>query len=230
MIKHMNQKNNGAVRRFTYLLFAAVITVLAACRQEKPAHALPMLGERQVLEKAEHGLRVGDTAYARIPDFAFINQDSQQVTSQTFAGKIYVTDFFFTTCPSICPKMKSQMLRIYEKFKDDPRVMLLSHSIDPKHDTVAVLRDYARRLQVSSRKWHFVTGDKDAIYDMALRYMVSAIADSAAPGGILHSGHFVLVDGNRHVRGIYEGTEAESVDQLMRDIPVLLAEKSNGSH
>jgi protein SCO1/2 len=226
----MNQKNKAAIRQFSLILFTAAVSLLAGCRQEKPAHALPMLGERVVLEKEDHGLRVGDTVYTRIPDFAFINQDSQQVTSQTFAGKIYVTDFFFTTCPSICPKMKSQMLRIYEKFKDNPQVLLLSHSIDPQHDTVAVLRDYARRLQVSSQKWHFVTGDKDAIYDMALKYMVSALEDSTAPGGILHSGHFVLVDANRHVRGIYEGTDAESVNQLMQDIPVLLQENENGGH
>jgi protein SCO1/2 len=126
--------------------------------------------------------------------------------------------------------MKSQMLRIYEKFKDNPRVMLLSHSIDPQHDTVAVLRDYAQRLQVSSQKWHFVTGEKDAIYGMAMKYLVSAMEDGNQPGGFTHSGHFVLVDANRHIRGIYEGTVAESVDQLLLDIPVLLKENNNGQN
>ena len=186
-----------------------------------------MLGEREVVQKKVNGQLVTDTVFARVPDFAFIDQDSQQVSHQTFAGKIYVTDFFFTTCPSICPKMKSQMLRIYEKFKDNPRVLLLSHTIDPGHDTVAVLRDYAQRLQVSSKKWHFVTGEKDAIYGMAMKYLVSAMEDGTSPGGFTHSGHFVLVDQNRHIRGIYEGTEAESIDQLLLDIPVLLKEKDD---
>lgn len=117
------------------------------------------------------------------------------------------------------------MLRVYEKFKDNPRVMLLSHTIAPQHDTVAVLRDYARRLEVSSSKWHLVTGEKDVIYDMAMKYLVTAEEDATQPGGFTHSGHFILVDDDRRIRGIYEGTEAESVDQLLRDIPVLLQEK-----
>lgn len=189
---------------------------------------MPILGEKEVELKQVAGKTVADTLYSRIPDFAFLNQDSQVVSRQTFAGKIYVTDFFFTTCPTICPKMKSQMLRVYEKFKAEPRVMLLSHSIDPAHDTVAVLRDYARRLQVSSEKWHFVTGDKDAIYGMALKYLVTAMEDGEEPGGFTHSGHFVLVDANQHIRGIYEGTEAASIDQLLLDIGLLLKEKQHG--
>jgi protein SCO1/2 len=202
---------------------AATSTWLGGCAQQKEDRRLPYLGEKEVVSKE----RGADTVYARIPDFAFVDQDSQQVSNQTFAGKVYVTDFFFTTCPSICPKMKSQMLRVYEKFKDNPRVLLLSHTIDPQHDSVAVLRDYAQRLQVSSGKWHFVTGPKDAIYGMALKYLVSAMAEGNQPGGFTHSGHFVLVDENRHIRGIYEGTEAESVDKLLLDIPVLLKESKN---
>ena len=224
----MYQTNKSTPKLFVLFFFAAAILFLPACRQEKVQQALPILGEREVVQREVDGKQVSDTLYTRIPDFAFINQDSQQVTNQTFAGKVYVTDFFFTTCPSICPKMKSQLLRVYEKFKDNPRVMLLSHTIDPRHDTVAVLRDYAQRLQVSSQKWHFVTGEKDAIYGMAMHYLVSAMEDGDQPGGFIHSGHFVLVDANRRIRGIYEGTEAGSVDQLMLDIPVLLKENSNG--
>lgn len=186
---------------------------------------LPYLGERQLVQREVDGRQVTDTVYHRIPDFAFINQDSQVVTSLTVQDKVYVTDFFFTTCPTICPKMKSQMLRIYEAFEDDPQVMLLSHTIDPKHDTVAVLRDYADRLQVNSDKWHFVTGEKDSIYSIALQYMVSAMEDEEEPGGFVHSGAFVLVDQNRHVRGIYDGTDPAQVDRLIRDIPALLPKK-----
>lgn len=213
---------------FLLVCFACLWVLLPACSAKKQGRSLPFLGEKEVVQRQVNGETVTDTVFARVPDFAFLNQDSQLVTRQTFAGKIYVTDFFFTTCPTICPKMKSQMLRIYEAFKENPRVMLLSHSIDPAHDTVAVLRDYARRLEVSSDKWHFVTGDKDAIYGMAMKYLVTAMEDRDQPGGFTHSGHFVLVDGNQHIRGIYEGTVAESIDQLLLDIDFLLKEEKDG--
>ncbi len=190
---------------------------------------MPILGEREAVEKEVNGQTVVDTVYHQVPDFAFVNQDSQQVTQQTVAGKIYVTDFFFTSCPSICPKMKSQMLRVYEKFKDNPDVLLLSHSIDPEHDTVAVLKDYAERLSVESNKWHFLTGEKDSIYDMASNYLVAAQQDGEAEGGFTHGGHFILVDGQRRIRGVYDGTEEASVDQLIRDIPLLLNEKKHAA-
>jgi protein SCO1/2 len=197
-----------------------------ACSGSSSAEGeLPILGEREVVQQEVDGQLVTDTVYHQVPDFAFINQDSQVVTSLTLQDKVYVTDFFFTTCPTICPKMKSQMLRVYEAFKDEPQLMLLSHTIDPKHDTVAVLRDYADRLQVSSDKWHFVTGEKDSIYSIASQYMVSAMEDEAEPGGFVHSGAFVLVDQNRHVRGIYDGTDPAQVDKLISDIPALLAKK-----
>ena len=116
------------------------------------------------------------------------------------------------------------MLRVYEKYKDNPDVVLLSHTIDPAHDTVAVLKDYAERLNVTSDKWHFVTGDRDSIYEMALQYFVGVQEDDQAEGGFAHSGHFMLIDQNRHIRGKYEGTEAEDVDRLMQDIDTLLKE------
>jgi len=190
---------------------------------------LPILGEREAVEREVGGKTVVDTVYHQIPDFAFVDQDSQQVTQNTVAGKVYVTDFFFTSCPTICPKMKSQMLRVYEKYKDNPNVLLLSHSIDPQHDTVAVLHDYAERLHITSDKWHLLTGEKDSIYDIASKYLVPAQEDGdQAGGGFTHGGHFILVDGQRHIRGVYDGTEAASVDQLIQDIPVLLNEKQDG--
>ncbi|QNF34046.1 SCO family protein [Adhaeribacter swui] len=207
--------------------FVLLLGLLFSCSQtDNTSKKLPILGEREATQKVVNGQTVNDTLYHQIPDFTFINQDSQQVTSKTLAGKIYVSDFFFTTCPSICPKMKSQMLRVYEKFKNNDQVVLLSHTIDPEHDSVAVLRDYAERLGVSSNKWQFVTGAKDSIYDIAAKYMVSAMEDEKEPGGIVHSGAFILVDTNRHVRGIYHGTVPEQVDQLIQDIPLLLAEES----
>lgn len=223
----MNLKNKLPL--YLLLFLATSAALFSGCAKEKTGRSLPILGERETVQKQVNGQTITDTVYARIPDFAFLNQDSQLVSQQTFAGKIYVTDFFFTTCPTICPKMKNQMLRVYEQFQDEPRVLLLSHTVDPAHDTVAVLRDYAQRLQVSSQKWHFVTGDKDSLYAIAQNYLVPAREEGNEPGGFLHSGHFVLVDGNRHIRGIYEGTQAESVDQLLRDIQVLLNENKHAS-
>ncbi len=216
---------------FKFLLYRACFLLLAgslfSCSQTgSTQNTLPILGEREAIQQVVNGKTVTDTIYHQIPDFSFVNQDSQRVTSQTLAGKIYVTDFFFTTCPTICPKMKSQMLRVYEKFKNNDQVVLLSHTIDPQHDSVAVLRDYAERLGVSSSKWQFLTGAKDSIYDIAAQYMVSAAEDEKEPGGFVHSGAFILVDTERHVRGIYDGTNPDQVDQLIRDIPLLLAEKS----
>lgn len=119
------------------------------------------------------------------------------------------------------------MLRVYEKFKDEPNLIILSHTIDPAHDTVAVLKEYAERLNVTSDKWHFVTGDRDSIYDIAMKYLVPAQEEEGAEGGFTHGGHFILVDEQRRIRGIYDGTNEDAVDKLIADIPVLLKEKQH---
>ncbi|MCJ8164576.1 SCO family protein [Pontibacter sp. E15-1] len=209
---------------------ALSVGMLGGCSDsatDAEGRTLPILGERETVEREANGQTVVDTVYHQVPDFAFTDQDSQQVTQQTVAGKIYVTDFFFTSCPSICPKMKSQMLRVYEEYKDNPDVLLLSHSIDPEHDTVAVLKDFAERLGVTAAKWHFLTGEKDRIYDMANNYLVAAQEDGQADGGFTHGGHFILVDGHRRIRGVYDGTEETSVNQLIQDIPLLLNENKH---
>jgi len=157
--------------------------------------------------------------------FQFVNQDSSFVSEKNVAGKIHVVDFFFTTCPTICPIMKTQMLRVYETYKDANDFLLLSHTIDPKHDTVAVLNNYAEGLGISADKWHLMTGNKDDIYEMAETYMVVAEEDERAPGGFIHSGAFMLLDKNRQVRGIFDGTKAEEVDNLIEAIKQLQNEK-----
>ena len=186
---------------------------------------LPILGNKEAVIKMVNGKQIKDTIYHQIPNFEFINQDSSNITQQDYEGKIYVADFFFTTCPTICPKMKTQMLRIYEKFKDNPKVGILSHTIDPRHDTPTVLREFMNNLNIKSKMWQMVTGDKAKIYEIGQKsYMVSATDDPTQLGGIIHSGAFVLVDKNRHIRGIYDGTEPEKVDKLMKDMEVLLNE------
>lgn len=191
---------------------------LAACFQTPEHRTLPILGERDISP-------AGDTVYPTVPDFSFVDQDSQTVTNATFAGKIYVVDFFFIHCPTICPKVKKNGLRLYEKYKNDDRVLLLSHSIDTKHDTVAALRRHAQKLGIDSKKWHLVTGDEDAIYGIADDYFSVATKDPDAPGGFDHSGRLILVDKNRHVRSFCDGTDADAVTRFMKDIDVLLAEQ-----
>ena len=156
--------------------------------------------------------------------YTFTDQQNRQIDQELFQGKIYVADFFFTSCPTICPIMKSQMLRIYEKFKDNDQFLLLSHSIDPEHDTVEVLNDYAARLAIEADSWHLVTGVKEEIYDTAFRYGLAAMEDKNAPGGFIHSGSFTLVDRQGKIRGYYKGTEEEAVDRLIKDIRRLIDE------
>ncbi len=204
-----------AHKNFLFLLLMAGIS---ACLGTPEPKILPILGERDISP-------AGDTIYRQVPDFQFVDQDSQVVSNATFAGKIYVVDFFFIHCPTICPKVKANGLRLYEKFKNDDRVLMLSHSIDVKNDTVAALKRHAQKLGIDSKKWHLVTGGHDAIYGIADDYFSVAQEDPDSPGGFDHSGRLILVDQNRHVRAFCDGTDAEDVDRFMKDISLLLAEQ-----
>ena len=204
------------------LVMWSVLLLLASCQS---TDRLPILGQKELITKTVNGKTVTDSVEHSIPDFQFVSQDGDTVSARTMAGKIYVADFFFTTCPTICPKMKTQLKRVYDRFKGNPNVMLLSHTIDPTHDSVAVLREFAQSLGVEGKQWLFVTGDKEKIYDIGQNsYMVSAAEDASAPGGVVHSGAFILVDTKKHIRGIYDGTTAEGVDKLMADMDKVLAE------
>jgi len=165
-----------------------------------------------------------DTVYHKIADFEFINQLGDTISSKTVEGKVYVADFFFTTCPTICPIMKKEMLRVYEKFDSNPDFLILSHSIDPTYDTQEVLRDYSQKLGIEDAStWNFLTGDQEKIFEIGqTSYLTTAMADQAEPGGFLHSGAFILVDQEGHIRGVYDGTKADQVDRLINDIPKLL--------
>ncbi|HAK79078.1 MAG TPA: SCO family protein [Runella sp.] len=186
---------------------------------------LPILGERDTVKKMVDGKEVVDTVYHTIPDFKFVNQEGDTVSAQNFNDKIYVADFFFTTCPTICPVMKKQMKKVYEKFKGENEVAILSHTIDPDHDTPTVLKEYAKDLGVSGTQWMFVTGPREKIYEIGEKqYLVVAGADSTAPGGYIHSGAFVLVDKQKRVRGMYNGTDEAGTQRLIADIERLRKE------
>lgn len=179
---------------------------------------LPILGIPTVVN--------GDTIHHTIRDFTFIDQDSNVVTKATFKDKIYVSDFFFTSCPSICPIITREMKRIYETFENNDDLMLISHSIDTRRDSVPVLKAYADKLNVDSKKWKFVTGEKSLIYEIANDYFNVAYEDEDAPGGYDHSGKLILVDKNGHVRSYCEGTDHDAVTKFIEDIHFLVKEQS----
>jgi protein SCO1/2 len=198
-------------------LIALAISCGAPSEKTSEVAELPILGERYVDDNK-------DTVYHSIADFAFVNQVGDTIRKEDMAGKIYVADFFFTTCPTICPIMKKEMLRVYEQFKGEPNFRILSHSIDPTHDTQAVLKDYAEKLGVSdAATWNFLTGDQEKIFEIGqTSYLTTTMADDMEPGGFLHSGAFLLVDQQGRIRGVYDGTKTEQVDRLLADIPKLL--------
>lgn len=196
-----------------------------SCEQKRKDEKLPFLGRKKIVERKEGIKSFYDTIPHKIADFRFVNQDSNWVSNETFENKIYVADFFFTSCPTICPVMKKQMLRVYDKFNQNEKFAILSHTIDPKYDSVKVLKSFADNLDVKTETWHFVTGEQEEIYNLGeTSYMVTAGAEEDAPGGYIHSGAFLLIDMNRHVRGVYDGTIADQVDILMNDIDILLKE------
>ncbi len=209
-------------KKMVYPFWVVLLIGITTCNSGNK-EKLPFIGPKEVVSKEGNGKATKDTIYHKVPDFRFIDQDSQVVTQKTFENKVYVADFFFTSCPTICPKMTEQMYRVYKEYKDNPKVMFLSHTVDPKRDTPGTLKNYANKLGVDSTRWKFVTGHKDSIYRIGKKgYMASAKKDSAAPGGFLHSGQFFLVDEKRRIRGIYRGTKTESVDDLMSDLDQLL--------
>ncbi|MCE7863824.1 MAG: SCO family protein [Bacteroidetes bacterium CHB5] len=211
LLWNKNSQNKPA----KYGLFLFLIPgLLASCTNEKP---LPIFGERMV--------QGADTIYHTIAPYQFVDQDSVVVSNATFKDQIYVADFFFTSCRTICPIMKTQMLRVYEATAEMPDVKILSHTIDPEYDTVALLHDFAERLGVTSARWHFVTGAKDSIYKIAqTSYFATAMEDKSEPDGFIHSGAFLLIDKKQRIRGKYDGTKEEEVNKLIADIKKLRRE------
>ncbi|MGK0252639.1 MAG: protein SCO1/2 [Mariniflexile sp.] len=161
-----------------------------------------------------------------IPDFKFVNQLGEAISQKTFEGKIYITDFFFASCPGICPQMTSSMYKLQEEFINDSDILFLSHSVTPTQDSVPVLKQYAKMNGVIDNKWHLVTGNKNMIYDLGRnQYFVEN--DLGVPKDIndfLHSENFLLIDKNKHIRGIYNGLKTASMAQLVIDIKALKKE------
>lgn len=211
-------------RLFFMVMFAvSAITVTLFYFALKPPKTLPVFGPSMVNPELVDSTvqHIGRTH--RIADFAFVNQNGDTITQKDYEGKIYVADFFFTTCPTICPKMTTNMAAVQEIFKNEPRVMFLSHSVTPDIDSVPVLKKYAIEKGVIDGKWNLVTGDKKVIYAMARKsYLAVKLGKPEELYDMVHTENFVLVDDQRRVRGFYDGTSQTSIDSLVTDIKWLL--------
>lgn len=200
-----------------FIIAALAVLLFAACN--KPAHQLllPVYGAKNAMN--------GDTVYHTIGSFALTNQYGESITEKNMAGKTVVANFFFATCQSICPQMSKNMIEVQKTFENDDSLLILSHSVNPLHDTVEVLNKYSIAYGAKKGKWHFLTGDKKTIYDLAKNsYLVNAVEDDGTPEGFLHSELFLLVDSKGRIRGMYDGTDMIQVKKLIEDIKTLKKE------
>lgn len=186
--------------------------------EQKPLRTLPYFGQK-------NSLKDGDTAYHTVKPFCFINQYNEKVTEETVKGKIYVTDFFFTTCQSICPIMSTELERVYNQFSNHKDVLILSHTVAPEEDSVNVMMDYAKLHGVTNKQWLFLTGDKKHLYDMArTSYLLNMEEGNGDADDFIHTQNFALVDKEKHLRGFYDGTDSLEVSRLIVDMNLLLEE------
>ncbi|MFT6796872.1 MAG: protein SCO1/2 [Maribacter sp.] len=176
-----------------------------------------MVNEELVAEEIQHVRK-----YHTIADFSFTNQNGKTITQEDYKDKIYIADFFFTTCPTICPIMTKNMAAIQAKIINNPEVLLLSHSVTPQIDSVAQLKKYAMEKGVVDAKWNLVTGPKKDIYEIARKSYLAVKTDGdGGPFDMIHTENFILVDKERRIRGFYDGTKMEDIEKLLEDLNVL---------
>ena len=226
MTKPFNMKTN--------LIFIIVIACLFACEasqapynNESRVKTLPFYNEATF---TPHWYTPNDIVldtFHRISPFKLINQEGNIITEKSFANKIYVVDFFFTVCPGICPKMTANMKDVQDEFLNDEDVLLMSHSVTPERDSVPVLKSYAEDKGIIAKKWHIVTGTQEEIYRLGRKdyFVEEDLGIEKDIDEFLHTENFVLVDKNRHIRGIYNGLSKKSIKQLIADIKTLQQEK-----
>jgi protein SCO1 len=193
------------------------------CQPKQPAFLLPVYGEKTPTENQ-------DTVYHTIGDFKLVNQYGETISKETVKNKIYIANFFFATCQSICPEMSTNLTTVQKVFEKDDSLLILSHSVNPLHDTVEVLMNYAGTYGALKNKWHLLTGDKKMIYDLAkTSYLVNAIEDDGSPEGFLHSELFLLIDSKGRLRGMYDGTDKAQVQKLIEDVKLLKREEGQSA-
>jgi protein SCO1/2 len=210
-----------------FFLFS-IITISLFYNALKPGKALPFYTPSMVNPELVDSTVQYVAKKHTIADFSFVNQNGKTITQKEYEGKIYVADFFFTTCGSICPKMTANMIDIQKAFKNNPKVMLLSHTVFPEIDSIPLLKKYALKNGVIDSKWNLVTGDKKAIYSMARKsYLAVKLGKPEELYDMVHTENFVLVDSKRRVRGFYDGTKKEEVLRLIDDINWLTQNEEN---
>jgi len=211
-----------------FFLIFSTITIYLFYSALKPAKSLPIFNPSDVNPELVDSTVQYKSKYHTIADFSFINQNGKIITQKNYEGKIYVADFFFTTCGSICPKMTTNLIEVQKAFLTNPKVMILSHSVLPDVDDVAKLKAYAIKNGVNDKKWNLVTGDKAAIYTMARKsYLAVKQGNPDELYDMVHTENFVLVDTKRRVRGFYDGTNKEEIQRLIVDINWLCEDEKN---
>lgn len=199
------------------------IGILSSCKPSGPViDPLPVIGNATFDTTLIDGKTKVDTILHTVTDFSLTDQTGATITQKNLEGKMYVTDFFFTTCTGICPVMSTQMQRVYEKYKTDTTISFVSHTVDPEGDSVPVMAAYAAKHGAQAGHWYFLTGDKKQIYDLArYSYLITATVGDGGAEDFVHSQFFALVDKNKHIRGLYDGTDSTQVDKLIGDMEIM---------
>lgn len=207
---------------FSFLSIIIIIIIYTTLNTYQP---LPVYQPAKVSTELVDSTIQYQKKYHKIADFSLINQNGKTITQNDYKDKIYVADFFFTTCQTICPIMTNNMIAIQKEILKDDDVMILSHSVTPEIDTVAQLKRYAIKKSVNDKKWNLVTGDKKQIYQLA-RKSYLAVKDNplAGPFDMVHTENFMLIDKKKQIRGFYDGTNSEDIDKLIKDIKHLKKE------
>ena len=205
-----------------YLLLFLVITFVG-CKNKADQSSLPFINKPDFTPEWINPASPAYNTIHQIPAFSFTDQDGQTITEKTVTGKIYVANFMFTRCASICPKMANNLLMVQEKFKNDENVLILSHSVTPDMDSVPVLKKYANAHGINSGKWHLLTGNQEDIYRLAKKeYFAGNIIGYYQKGNeFLHTENVILLDEKRRIRGIYNGTLPLEMKRLIEDIDIL---------
>lgn len=209
------------------LLVLSIIIISIIYSILKPKEILPIFQPAEVNSELVDSTLHYKKKYHTIAPFSLKNQNGTTITEADYNNKIYVADFFFTTCQTICPIMTDHMVKIQEELKDDAEVLLLSHTVTPEIDSVAQLKKYALEKGVDDKKWNLVTGNKKQIYDLARKSYLAAKDAPYSPYELIHTENFVLVDKKKRIRGFYDGTNKEDINRLLHDIEVLKAEDNS---
>ncbi len=207
------------------LLVLSIIIISIIYSILKPTEILPVFQPAQVNAEMVDSTMQHIKKYHTVANFELTNQNGEKITQANYEDKIYVADFFFTTCQTICPIMTDHMVKIQQEIRDEDDILLLSHTVMPEVDSVAQLKKYAREKGVDSKKWNLVTGDKKQIYELARKSYLAAKDDPYSPYDLIHTENFVLVDKKKRIRGFYDGTDPESIEKLLKDIKILKAEE-----